>query len=249
MIFKEIRIKNLFSYYGEQIINLTGQSEDKNIVLISGRNGVGKTSFINSLKLLFLGTTKELRSFLLGGRLLTESQYICGYSDEWDGIFNHLAKKNGETECSIQITWEEDLGNVIVRRLIRLLPVYGTFEQKLIVKVNGRLLGDEQEDDEPEDFLKKRLPDEYVPFFFYDGELVQQIAESRNDEQLKQTERLLGISNIDILIEYLKKVEHSWKKDAMDQEVRHKMDEQTREKDRIESDKKVIRACPITYNP
>ena len=60
MIFDKITINNMFSYYGEAVFDLTGKTEQKNIVLISGRNGFGKTSFLNAIKLLFTGVTNEL---------------------------------------------------------------------------------------------------------------------------------------------------------------------------------------------
>jgi len=62
MIFDRIIIQNLFSYYGKQVFDLAGATPDKNIVLIFGRNGHGKTNFLNSLKLLFCGS--EDRSLL-----------------------------------------------------------------------------------------------------------------------------------------------------------------------------------------
>ena len=62
MIFDRIIIENLFSYYGKQVFDLTGSTSDKNIALIFGRNGHGKTNFLNSLKLLFCGS--EDRSLL-----------------------------------------------------------------------------------------------------------------------------------------------------------------------------------------
>ncbi len=38
MIFEKIILNNMFSYYGEAVFDLTGKTEEKNIVLISGRN-------------------------------------------------------------------------------------------------------------------------------------------------------------------------------------------------------------------
>jgi DNA sulfur modification protein DndD len=55
MIFESIRLTNLFSYYGEQEIDLGTPVPGRNVCLIMGRNGFGKTSLLNSLKLLFTG--------------------------------------------------------------------------------------------------------------------------------------------------------------------------------------------------
>lgn len=63
MIFEEIIIDNLFAYYGQNRFNLNGVTEAANVVLISGRNGYGKTTFLNSIKLLFGGVTDYVPIF------------------------------------------------------------------------------------------------------------------------------------------------------------------------------------------
>ena len=48
VIIKQIKISNFRSYYNDVVIDFDSQ-EDKNITLISGKNGFGKTSFLTSL--------------------------------------------------------------------------------------------------------------------------------------------------------------------------------------------------------
>jgi DNA sulfur modification protein DndD len=76
MIFEEVRIHNLFSYRGEQIFDFRGANPNRNIALVYGRNGYGKTSFLNALRLLFLGPTNELRDAVQTGRKVGPNQYI-----------------------------------------------------------------------------------------------------------------------------------------------------------------------------
>ena len=117
MIFKEIRITNLFSYHGEQVFNLPTPTTERPLVLISGRNGFGKTSFINSVKLLFLGTSSEmLRNVTVGADIkLRQNTYLLGYGREWRGAFNRRARDeaNADNRYGIRIVWEEDQGEVI----------------------------------------------------------------------------------------------------------------------------------------
>lgn len=77
MIFERIRLTNLFSYYGEQEINLGTPEAGRNVCLIRGRNGFGKTSLLNSLKLLFTGVYDEpLRRAVQRARMPSVNQ-IC----------------------------------------------------------------------------------------------------------------------------------------------------------------------------
>ena len=55
MIIERIQLTNLFSYYGPQCFELGQPGPRRNICLIMGRNGFGKTSLLNALKLLFTG--------------------------------------------------------------------------------------------------------------------------------------------------------------------------------------------------
>ena len=86
MIFDRIIIRNLFSYYGEQVFDLTGATAERNIVLIFGRNGYGKTNFLKSLKLLFCGSEDQaLRQFRniygkTGGAHLSPRHFVDGVS-------------------------------------------------------------------------------------------------------------------------------------------------------------------------
>ncbi|MBL0284839.1 MAG: AAA family ATPase [Zoogloea sp.] len=76
MIFKKICIQNLFSYYGEQVFDLPPPTRKRPVILIAGRNGFGKTSFINSVKLLFLGTADEMLRNVQTGTTLRPNSYL-----------------------------------------------------------------------------------------------------------------------------------------------------------------------------
>ena len=96
MIFTAITLHNLFSYCGEHRFDLSPDAKHPgNLVLIQGRNGQGKTSFINAVKLLFMGPAEELRRQVTTAkdRIPTLNQYITG-TEGWWGVMNAR-----ETEC------------------------------------------------------------------------------------------------------------------------------------------------------
>ncbi|HAI69832.1 MAG TPA: DNA sulfur modification protein DndD [Gammaproteobacteria bacterium] len=216
MIFDEIKIYNLFSYYGEQVFDLRKPSEGRNIVLISGRNGFGKTSLLNSVKLLFGGVTESLRRSVQRGRMLSERQYVLGAGEEWLGMMNRRAYHEGLNQCGIQIIWQEKLGEVQVSR--RWVIKGEKVHNELIIKAS--FLEERITDShKAQDFLNERLPLDYLPFFFFDGEKIQELAEANAVIQQQHIERLLNISPINTLRDYLSKVISDWKREALDEKT------------------------------
>lgn len=217
MILERFRIHNLFSYCGSCEFDLSPPKDGRNVVLIWGRNGYGKTSFLNSLKLLLTGVTVELRESPQVGRKLGRDQYLLGMGDEWVGVFNRHARAAGETEFGLSLTWHELAGQVEVKRTWTLEN--GKIHEILCVTPNfGDQLIDEDGDIEGEAraFLQARLPEAIMPFFIYDGEKVQQIAEGNREAQMQQIEQLLDLADIDVASDYLDRNLVKWRRDSKD---------------------------------
>ncbi|MBU0499943.1 MAG: DNA sulfur modification protein DndD [Gammaproteobacteria bacterium] len=213
MIFESIRLENLFSYYGQCYFDLSGGQPKRNIVLITGRNGFGKTSFLNSLRLLFGGVTESLREAVQRQRKPTAKQYVQGAGDDWWGILNRRAKFEGADHCSVQVKWLEERGQVTAERQ---WDIEGAdFIETLSLQANfldSPLIGKEAQE-----FISLRLPPDFVPFFIFNGEQIQELAEANRAYQIKQIERLLDISRIELLSNTLKDACKSWVDASMDQ--------------------------------
>lgn len=217
MILENFRIHNLFSYRGTSEFELSPPSDGRNVILIWGRNGYGKTSFINSLKLLLTGVSDDLRESIQAGRKIKRDQYLLGMGDEWMGVFNRHARVAGETEFGMSMIWRESAGRVEVQRswtlknqevheILRVTPSFGDPLEDRDGDVQG----------EARAFLQTRLPEAILPFFIYDGEKVQQIAEANREGQLKQIEQLLDLADIDIVDEYLNRNLVKWRRASND---------------------------------
>lgn len=229
MIFKKIILTNIFSYSGKCVFNLEGRTDKKNIVLISGRNGFGKTSFLNAVKLLFTGVTKDLRREVQRQREPSYKQYVLGIGDDWWGIINRHADKTN-TSCSIKIIWIEDDTEVTAQRE---WIIYNNKIKTERVTINFDNIT--FEDNEAEKFLEERLPEGYVPFFFFDGEKVQKLAEANVNQTMEYIERLLNISHINNLREALKDSIRKWEKEgALDQEAEVAIEESRSKKSILE---------------
>ena len=55
MKINRIIVNNIGSYEGENIFNISEQSEVGKIVLVGGKNGAGKTTLFNAIKLCLYG--------------------------------------------------------------------------------------------------------------------------------------------------------------------------------------------------
>ncbi len=214
MIFKTITLYNLFSYYGKIVFQLTPPEKGKNIILIAGRNGHGKTSFINSVKLLFSGVSEELRIGIPGysNRRLSPRQYLVGVSDLWAGVFNRKAKKEGQKRFYIKIEWEEEAGIVEATREWR---ITGENEYQQHFRINSTFMETVLKDQEAQDFLDVRLPQDYIPLFYFDSEQIHKMIDISQNNLQKHMEWLLNISQIETAREYIGKAQSDWKNAAM----------------------------------
>jgi DNA sulfur modification protein DndD len=217
MIFESIRLTNLFSYYGEQEIDLGTPEPGRNVCLIMGRNGFGKTSLLNGLKLLFTGVDYEpLRRAVQRTRMPTVNQYVVGAGDDWWGIMNRRARSEGRTSCAVRLVWTEGGGQVTAERSWRIDGGSWDGEESLTVVTTTETF----RDDEAQEFLDRRLPRDYVYFFLFDGEQIQELAEANRDVQQRQMERLLGIGAIEALRATLTQAIGRWEHNDLNPQAR-----------------------------
>jgi len=228
MYFTSITITNLFSYYGEESITFPKPQANCNITLIMGRNGFGKTSFINSMKMLFAAESVEIRRTVQRKRLPTPKQFVMGITNEWWGILNRKAKLEGENTCSIAANWCGDDG-MEVHAIRQWTLDFNKDDYESILKIThpweGELTGDKAEQ-----FLESRLPRSYIPFFFFDGEEVQAIAESNDTQNIETMELLLNIKPVENMQHALNDLMRSWKREASNAEQEKELNDKERKK-------------------
>ena len=206
MIFKTVTIHNLFSYYGEVCFDLARQpGESGNIVVIQGRNGYGKTSFLNSIKLLFGGVTKELMAGMQRGSPGTQKSFVLG-SQDWWGILNHKARAKGETRCGVSAVLLDETNQET--RIMRSWDLHDDdYKDRLIVQVPRK---PEFSKDEAQQYLSRILPLDYIPFFFFDAEEVGYLAEANRNQTIEKMEQLLNIRPVDNVQDCLKQIRRDW---------------------------------------
>ena len=205
MKFLSIEIEHVFAYDKKAIVNLSGTTDDQNIVVIWGRNGMGKTSFLNALKLLFTGVDHpSSRSVGFPPRPLGPRQYVVGDGAGWSGLINQPARRRAERDgvpviASVKAIWESDGLTVTAER--QWTCDGATFKESLRVFDGKERLVMEAAEARLEDFL----PKDFVGFFFFDGEDIKSMAESAERKQ-SDFDKLLRIAFLNEATAELKKL-------------------------------------------
>lgn len=195
MKFVSLEVENIFAYNGPSRVDLADTTSERNIIVVSGRNGAGKTSLLNAVKLLFLGHTDErLRRIGFGGTSVTAKQFVLGVPGRWYGVFNRASRSN---VAHVALEWTDRDRSYRARRTYRLTKTGSDFEHSLLVTVDGVAA----DSDDGEAILNQLLPREVVPFFFFDGEQIQSLADAEIGREKAEIERLLGLSFVNHLID------------------------------------------------
>lgn len=165
MKINKIKLYNFNSYEGENEFDFVNQNQSKNIVLIGGKNGAGKTSLFTAIKIALYGP-------LAFGYVGANSHYIAKIKD----CINSKAFQKDEVESEVQLTLslmvERELKNYVVTRRWRF--VNQKLEEKYSVEEEGRFL-EQQELSYFQNYLQGLIPPDLFEFFLFDGEEVGNI--------------------------------------------------------------------------
>lgn len=187
MILKQLTINNLFAYKSEHSINFSIE-KNKNLILILARNGRGKTSFLRIVRILIHGIRNN-KDILEEG--LTEREYAIGKSTYWRGIFNADALQKGDSRASVYGVLELEGKELKIHR--RFIKESTGFQESSIITYDGQ--------ERSEDFLENILPKNFAQFFFFDGEKIESLINTKNLNVEESLKTLLNIKAYERLID------------------------------------------------
>lgn len=165
MKINKVKLYNFSSYEGTNEFDFEITDKEKNIVLIGGKNGAGKTSLFTAIKVALYGP-------LAYGYVGVNNHYISKIKD----LINSKAFQQDVVESGVQITLqlkiEREIRNFVITRK------WDYTNQKLTeeytVDRDGKLLND-QELSYFENYLRSIVPPDLFEFFLFDGEEVGNI--------------------------------------------------------------------------
>jgi len=184
----------------------------KNIVIVGGMNGYGKTSILEALYLCLYG--KDALPHLARAGLKTDD--YRGYPSFLEKALNGEAKRDElDNMMSVRIVFNrtKTKGIDITRRWYFRANGNWRDEETIVREISRDIAGTPKKDGEKGFQLSELLEQQYVPahiapFFFFDGEEVKKLADQSRIEQVKLgLEGLLGVVLLRNLADRLKAFE------------------------------------------
>lgn len=172
MLLRRLTLHNFGTYKGSQTFDLTVQGA-RNVVLIGGKNGAGKSTFLESIRLCLYGSA-AFRTSLSRERY---DKYLL------DRIHRDPSVTAPSKAAAVEIEFDhsDESGTAryrIVREWFRVSN--SSVREAVSLKRDGELVGD-IDSLHWQDFIQELLPLGVSDLFFFDGEKVQLLADDGSD--------------------------------------------------------------------
>lgn len=191
MILNSLRLTDFGTFKGSQELILRPKP-NRPIVLFGGKNGAGKSTILEAIRLCFYG------SQALGNRVSKE-QYLSYLRLKIHRNPNFIIQPN---YASLSLEFEyADLQGIHTYRITRGWQDHGTkITEDFQVEQDGKAL-DEVSSEHWQDFIRDLIPIGVSQLFFFDGEKIQELAEDSSDQGALMTavKLLLGVDVVERL--------------------------------------------------
>ena len=215
MIINSINIKNFQTYFGNIEFEFDQPSDKKNVVLIGGLNGAGKTSFFSSIVLGLFGKNAEGIIFeRSSGENIDDS-----YQTYLQEVFSNEAKKANDIEMEIALSITHEETNIkIVRKwwfdssIDEILEIYTEKDGTVIpLEIPEE---DVERNEYYEAFIQSIIPSQVGRFFFFDGEEIKAIAKQDPEQAvINGINALLGFDVLEQLVVDLETLKRNLRKE------------------------------------
>lgn len=194
MKINKIVLYNFNSYEGLNEFDFTSDDNNKNIILIGGKNGAGKTSLFSAIKIALYGP-------LSFGYVGANPKYIAKIKD----CINSKSFQKDVVESKVQISV-----SLLIEREVKEYEITREWdytkqklEENYFVKTEGRLL-DDQELSYFQNYLQGMIPPDLFEFFLFDGEEVGSIfsTSTYNSYVKNAVYTLCGLDIFEIIKKY-----------------------------------------------
>lgn len=233
MYIKEIELNNFRIYKGENKISLL-PSNGRNVIVISGKNGFGKTTFLMSLVWCLYGKQMEKVDDLYEKEIKDKGNYTKYISES----LNRKAREEGETEFSVAITFNDvkipdiTCSEVTVKRTYNVITSTSDKVEVLIDGYTNELIEDLSKNNQQGEEIFIRdfiLPIEIAKFFFFDAEKIVSLAEVNSTQQRQQLSKayseVLGIQKYEDLKANLEEKQDDYRKSSAKPEEKQELNQ------------------------
>lgn len=193
MHFSGIELYNFGIYKGQHNIELIDQRKKKNITLVGGMNGRGKTTILDAIFL------------CLYGRKAIE--YIVGKKEAYNKVLKDRINKSADdktTHVKITMVMDDDEDTII-----SITRTWSQTDSKittdLIVEKNG--IEDTYLSENWEYYVEELIPYGIAKFFFFDNEKISQIADDDAFDKIKDSiKSVMGVTTVETLCAHIEKI-------------------------------------------
>lgn len=192
MKIKRITLFNVGPYVGENTFDFT-MSRKKNIVLIGGKNGAGKTTFFKAIKTCLYGC--KVWGFDAPGK---EYYSVIG------GLVNYKSLYDSSSRAYVEIELLFDDGKEITTYVLHRewKKIRLSFTEYFNIKKNDELILGTEEDDFI-NYLLSIIPPDMFNFYFFDGESIADffLGTDGNKNFRNAFLKLYGLDTLSIMID------------------------------------------------
>lgn len=212
MTIREIELDNFRIYKGKNRIELFPDG-NKNLIIVSGNNGFGKTTFLMSLVWCLYGKNMGKVDELYRKEIDEKG----GYSKYIGNSLNFAAQKEGETRFSVSVTFTDvEIPDTPCTEIaiVRSYDSATNYDDELEILITG---SKEEITKEEEIFIRDYiLPIEIAKFFFFDAEKIVSFAQINTPEQRRDLSlaysQVLGIQKYEDLKNELVRIQDDYRK-------------------------------------
>ncbi|MDD3472941.1 MAG: DNA sulfur modification protein DndD, partial [Syntrophaceae bacterium] len=217
MIFEEITLENFATYKGHHSISLSPSSPDKPVILIGGENGCGKTTLLDAFQLVLFGAAAQCSN---RGKLPYETyleRCINRDTPPEDGasikLAFHFYYAGEKKSYRIERVW--------FRKGKKIQEQFWAYHM-----VNGDLKYERTLSDNWLDYVESFFPSQVAPFFLFDGEKIESLADFEKSGHLIHSaiQSLLGLNLVNQLDSDLQLLEKRKYKELASTEENNKLD-------------------------
>lgn len=226
MKLKSLTFNNFRQFYGKQTIEFS-TDDVKNVTIIHGENGAGKTALLNAFKWCLYDKTdfdtNDVKS-LLSERLIAESF-------DNDILNMSVELKFDHEKCNFSVKREEKYKKITD---LEVEDIGSTFHVSYVDK-NGQY----HSSNNPQTQISQILPEDMHSYFFFNGERIDKLAESSSANDIKNAiTTIMGIQIMERAEEHMLSVIRIIKKDMKkfsNEDLNKVIDEENKIDDDIKS--------------
>jgi len=173
MIINYLIVENFKSFKERTFFDLEVKQKEQNIILIEALNGIGKTSFLQAMNIVFFGLGKvDFDKYISYGhekeKMILEVEFYN--TNDFKTYKVHREYFNNDNETAI-------------------ISIFKLYMDEVLIS--------DFDEDQWKLFLQTEFPQEISSFFFFDGEKIQEMIDYKNPREIKiAIEKILGIEDL-----------------------------------------------------